>query len=201
MNLVIRLWRELWENPRQAKFIKPLLAINFLGSIYGYYWYKQQLSETPVTAWLFVPDSPLATTFFTLMMVLALFGIHNNLLGVLAFSACIKYGLWAVTLITHYWIAGGEIRFEEAMLWVSHLGMALEGWIFLRTLRVTPGVTVGVALWMSVNDFVDYAFELHPYLFMPGQLAFAAASAMVLTLTLSLVLVSNTRRRIHLKRD
>lgn len=200
MNLVTNLWRELWKDPRRAKFTGPLLVINFLGSIYGYYWYKQQLSETPVTVWLFVPDSPLATTLFALAMALALCGIRSNLLGALAFTACIKYGLWAVALITHYWIAAGEIRLEEAMLWVSHLGMALEGWLFLRTLRITPGIAVGTALWMGINDFVDYTFELHPYLFMPGQLFLAALSAMVLTLILSLVLVGISRRRMAFKR-
>lgn len=195
MNLITRLWRELWENPRQGRFIKPLLAINFLGSIYGYIWYKGQLSETPAAVWLFVPDSPLATTFFALVMFLALYGICNNFLGALAFTACIKYGLWAVALITHYWYSGGEVRPEEAMLWLSHLGMALEGWIFLRFLRVTGGVAMGIVLWMGINDFVDYAGGLHPYLFMPGQLGLAAASALGLTFMLGLALIIKSRRR------
>ncbi|MBC3676569.1 DUF1405 domain-containing protein, partial [Bacillus pumilus] len=37
-----------------------ILIINFLGTVYGYYWYIPQLVETPAIFLAFVPDSPTA---------------------------------------------------------------------------------------------------------------------------------------------
>lgn len=42
-----------------------VLAINFLGTVYGYYWYLPQLLETPARFLIFVPDSPTATFFLS----------------------------------------------------------------------------------------------------------------------------------------
>lgn len=44
-------------------FIGLLLAINLFGTVYGYYWYRYQLAETPAKFLLFVPDSPTASLF------------------------------------------------------------------------------------------------------------------------------------------
>jgi uncharacterized membrane protein YpjA len=191
----ITLWRELWVNPWQKKFIIPLLIINFLGSIYGYYWYGGQLAETPLIVWLFVPDSPLATTLFTIMAALWLLGGRSSLPAALACAACIKYGLWAVVLITDFWSSGGNIFPTEVMLWLSHLGMALEGWLFLRRLRVAVWAGAGIAAWMGLNDFIDYYFGLHPYLFLPGQFGLALAAAVIMTLALSFMLLAHNARR------
>lgn len=190
------IWRELWLNPWQKRFVIPLVIINFLGSLYGYYWYSGQLAETSVSWWLFVPDSPLATTLFTLMAALWLLGNRSSLFAALACIACIKYGLWAVVLITDFWASGGGVFPTEVMLWLSHLGMALEGWLFLRRLKVTLAAGAAIAAWMALNDIVDYVFGLHPYLFLPGQFGLALITAVSMTLTLSLLpLVYNTRRR------
>ncbi len=192
----VTLWRELWINPWQKRFIIPLFMINFLGSIYGYCWYSGQLAETPLSVWLFVPDSPLATTLLTIMAVLWLLGYRSSLLAALAGTACIKYGLWAVMMITDFWASGGGVFPTEVMLWLSHLGMALEGWLFLRRLRVTLVTGAGIAAWMALNDIMDYSFGLHPYLFLPGQFNLALATAVIMTFALSfLLLVFNARHR------
>jgi len=48
-----------------------------------------------------------------------------------------------------------------------------------------------VALWLAVNDIVDYGLGLHPYLFRPGQedLALVTASAISLAAILYLALL------------
>ncbi|MFZ5632826.1 MAG: DUF1405 domain-containing protein [Bacillota bacterium] len=195
MNMIIYHWRSLIENPWQAKYTVPILVINILGSAYGYYWYAEQLASTDKELWLFVPDSPLATTMFAAVLLLSLLGFRNVLFSVIALTACIKYGLWAVIIISHFWATGGGIRFPEAMLWVSHLGMAVQGMIYLgpclftgsRAGRrfITGRVVAVTASWMLLNDFLDYYLDIHPYLYEPGQ----EGLALVAVVGLSLVLI------------
>ncbi|MET0960494.1 MAG: DUF1405 domain-containing protein, partial [Psychrobacillus psychrotolerans] len=45
-----------------------LFIVNLFGTIYGYYWYKGQLSQTETKFLLFVPDSPTASLFFTIAL-------------------------------------------------------------------------------------------------------------------------------------
>lgn len=40
-----------------------LLFVNAAGTVYGYYWYRYQLAETPPVFLPFVPDSPTASLF------------------------------------------------------------------------------------------------------------------------------------------
>lgn len=187
------------------RYAAPLLVINILGSAYGYYWYKEQLAQTAKTLWLFVPDSPLATTMLALMLVVAMLGYRIAFLCVLACTACIKYGLWAVIMISDYWLSGGELRFDEAMLWVSHLGMAVQGVVFLITVNrswflvrrpwrvgnnITAPVVAVTAGWMFLNDFLDYYLGIHPYLYLhtQGQLAAVSVVSLSILLVLSIIL-------------
>ena len=48
----------------QKPMLLLLLIINFFGTVYGYYWYLPQLTNTPAKFLIFVPDSPTATLFF-----------------------------------------------------------------------------------------------------------------------------------------
>ncbi|MFZ5652625.1 MAG: DUF1405 domain-containing protein [Bacillota bacterium] len=175
-------WNSFLDNPWQYRYVILLLAVNIPGTAYGYYWYSGQLASTPRELWLFVPDSPLSTTLFSAVLALSLFGCRSPFLSVLAFAGCIKYGLWAVIIISHFWGTGGDIEFKVSMLWVSHLGMAAQGMIYLRADGpVTPPVIAGTALWMFINDFLDYRLEIHPYLYDPGQFFLAGYSASVLS--------------------
>lgn len=183
------IWLDFFRQPWQRKYIMPLVMINALGSLYGYYWYHHQLAGTPVYSWPFVPDSPLSTTLFALALWGHLRGMNSSLFKAVACTASIKYGLWAVVLISHFWYTGGQVTATETMLWLSHLGMAAQGLIFLRRVRLAGPVVIITASWMALNDFVDYAYGLHPYLFAAGQLGVAAVSAMGLTLLLAMAMV------------
>lgn len=152
-------------------FLKVILIINIGGSIYGYYWYRSQLLSTPLRYWIFVPDSPLSTTLFALALFFFLLRRKElPLLSYLAVITVIKYGLWAVFVNTHYWLISGQLQGIEIMLWLSHLGMAMEGMIYLRFFSPDFGEWGIVSFWMILNDYVDYAWELHPYLYMEEQL-------------------------------
>lgn len=181
MDLVIRLWRDFWRNPFQPRYTAPLIIINILGSIYGYFWYREQLLVNTLYFWPFIPDSPLSTTIFALALILSRRGFASNLFQVVAFTANIKYGLWAAALISQYWLGGGQADFIEIMLMLSHLGMAIQGGIYLKELRLGHGVILLTAAWMVINDFMDYYVGLHPYLFTAGQDFVALLTAVSLT--------------------
>lgn len=179
----------LLEDPCQEWFLLTLTAVNLMGSIYGYYWYAGQLASTPFIWWPFIPDSPLATTLFALALLLAYYRRENGALRLIAAAAVIKYGLWAVVVISDYWLAGAPLTAVEAGLWLSHLGMLIEGGLFLRHWPATRRQLPLVVLWLGLNDFIDYGLGLHPYLFSPGQEALALAAAASLSLGLILYLV------------
>lgn len=168
--------------------MRPLLLINLLGSVYGYYWYRFQLAATPLYAWPFVPDSPLATTLFALALLVPPDARYGRPLRAAACAVCIKYGLWAMVVIGHYWWLGGRLTPTEAMLWLSHLGMAVQGLIFLLPLRPGTVTVTVVGLWLVLNDVLDYAAGLHPYLFAPGQELTAGLTAALLSGGLLLLL-------------
>lgn len=176
-------WKSFLTNPWQPRYLLLILAVNIPGSIYGYYWYAEQLASTPGRLLLFVPDSPLATTLLSIALIFALLGYRNQFLSLLAFAGCIKYGLWAAVVITDFWLRGGPVGWETVLLWFSHLGMAAEGVIYMRAgssvfcPRGMARAAAGVSAWMLLNDFMDYSLGVHPYLYYYGQEPIAEASA------------------------
>lgn len=174
--------------PWQKQYVLPLLFVNLAGSAYGYWWYHQQLAETPFYAWPLVPDSPLSTTLFAAALGAYLAGAKFLLLAVLACVANVKYGLWAMAMISHFWWLEGKVTFVESLLWLSHLGMVAQGLLFWRPLSYPPTTVLVAGGWMLLNDLADYLFGLHPYLFTPGQEGPAAATAFALTFVLLVLL-------------
>lgn len=191
---MISFMKRLWRNPWQPSFMAALAVINILGSIYGYYWYSNQLLNTPLYFWPVVPDSPLATTFFGFAMVAALMGWRFAPLQAVAFTTCIKYGFWAVALNTHNWIFYGAFDAIGLMLWLSHLGMVVQGVWFLRKTRMPLYASMIAVLWMVFNDAMDYVLNLHPYLYVSGQWMFAAVVAVLLTTVISAYIIVKAKR-------
>ena len=168
-----------------AWFLITLILLT-LGSIYGYYWYRHQLASTPIFLWFFVPDSPLSTTLTAVALFLILIDKRNSLFEWIAFTAVIKYGVWAVIIISHFGLTGGVIQPEIWMLWFSHLGMAVEGTIFLRQVKVARREIVTGLLWMLFNDLLDYGLGIYPYLYASYQWLIALIAALSLSLFLNL---------------
>lgn len=182
LGLIKRLWADPWQQP---VFMSLLIVINLLGSLYGYYWYHQQLAAAELYFWPVIPDSPLSTTLFFMALLLALLGWRLPVLQTLATAMCIKYGIWAVALISHYWINHGQIELTEMMLWASHLGMVIQGIWFLNKLYISTRAVLVLAVWLLFNDAMDYLLNLHPYLFAADQLIFAGVLAVTLSILLS----------------
>ena len=83
----------------QRRFLLLLFVINLLGTLYGYYWYRYQLAQTPLPYLPFVPDSPTASLFFTIVLWLYLRRRNNPYIEAFAAVTLFKYGIWAVAAI------------------------------------------------------------------------------------------------------
>ena len=187
--------KELWHQPWRAPgWMMVLAIINFIGSAYGYYWYRDQLADNPLYLWPVIADSPVSTTLFAVALLLTLWGWRLPALQAVAVTTCIKYGIWAVALISHYWFYYQQINLLEVMLLLSHLGMVLQGLLFMRKLYVSLGALILGGFWLFLNDAMDYLLNLHPYLFMAEQLTFATFSAVVLSVGLTLALAIRRHR-------
>lgn len=143
-------------------FLVLLLISNFLGTIYGYYWYRGQLSVTDWYFIPFVPDSPTATLFLCILIVLILFEKKFGLIDALAFTTLIKYGVWAVVMNLLTFVETGFITWIGLMLIASHGIMAVQAFMFLPHLEIKAWHFYATAVWLFHNDVVDYVYRQYP---------------------------------------
>ncbi|MCW2278659.1 DUF1405 domain-containing protein [Heliophilum fasciatum] len=185
----LRRWLE------RDQIILLLILINFVGTLYGFWWYKEQLADTPWYLWLLVPDSPLASLDFTIILVLRLMGTHSSWLNCLAPAVLIKYGLWAVILNIHgAYLAGGP-SIVNWMLGLSHLGMAVQALLFWPRFAFSTITWKWVSLWIVFNDAADYGLNIYPTLFDFRQYHWAWISAVVLSVLVILLAYQQLRQR------
>jgi uncharacterized membrane protein YpjA len=174
-------WSKAFLTSRRMLWI--IFWVNFLGTIYGYEWYWNQMQETvadkPIWLVIFVPDSPTASLFFTLTLVYLLIDsyikptLHNSskaadlirgIVEALAVMASFKYGVWAVAIILLAAFKGEPMNWQDWMLSISHGGMAIEALLFMRFFRVN-WLGLGIAaLWIFGNDYIDYHYAVFPWL-------------------------------------
>lgn len=143
-------------------FLILLFLVNLGGTIYGYIWYGWQLKITEPKFLLFVPDSPTASLFFTLVLGLWIFGKRNRLIEALAFVTLIKYGLWAVVMNLLTLWETGSIGWIGWMLIGSHFAMALQAVLYIEHYRFGWFSVVITAIWTLHNDVIDYVFGQMP---------------------------------------
>ncbi|MFY4775998.1 DUF1405 domain-containing protein [Metabacillus sp. RGM 3146] len=180
---------------------KPVLAalflINFLGTIYGYYWYMPQLAETPSIFLIFVPDSPTASLFFTIVLAFFLFRKNTPLFEALAIVTLFKYGIWAVVMNLLVLLVDGQLPWEGYMLICSHFGMALQGILYSPYFKFKMRHLVITGIWTLHNDVIDYVFGMMPKYYslmsyMP-QIGYFTFWLSILSLFLAYVLVIRPR--------
>lgn len=141
-----------------------LLLINVIGTIYGFVWYGDQLQQTPWQFVLFVPDSPTASLFFVFVLVGFLARKQFGIIEALAAVTLIKYGVWAVVMNTFQVLEGAPMHWTIWMLNLSHAGMAIQAVLFAPFYKIKRW-HLGVAfIWTVHNDFIDYFFDMHPWL-------------------------------------
>jgi uncharacterized membrane protein YpjA len=159
------MWEWLQYIFSNRKVVVIAFLSNLIGSIYGFYWYKEQLASTPIYFWLFVPDSPLSSSLFTFVLALWLWRKKvSPLLVLIAFVCCLKYGIWCVVVLGIYGVRDGGMVAENWMLVASHAAMAAEVLIYSFLFKFQSKYLWLGATWLLVNDFMDYVYGVHPYL-------------------------------------
>jgi uncharacterized membrane protein YpjA len=158
MTLLSRIWLVL----SHKSFLWLLLFINLSGTVYGYDWYKWQLVITEPKYWLFVPDSPTASLFFTIAIIGWLINRNFRLIEALALITLVKYGLWAVVMNILTLIETGSIGWVGWMLIISHFAMAVQAILYIPFYKFGFGHIVLASIWTLHNDVVDYVFGQMP---------------------------------------
>lgn len=139
-----------------------LLLINIPGTIYGYFWYGEQLANTPLIFIPFVPDSPTASLFFVFVLIAFLFRTNWPLIEALAAVTLIKYGIWAVVMNMAITWTGGTLHWMHYMLIFSHAGMAIQAVLYAPFYRIRKSHLLIAAVWTIHNDIIDYVYMMHP---------------------------------------
>lgn len=173
--------------PENRRLLPWLASANLLSSVYGFLWYRQQLSASPGYLWPVIPDSPLAALVFGIFLTGLVFGRRQPLLEAFAHLSMVKYGLWTVLVLGWDMLLHGVRDFETIHLSLSHLVMAVEAMVFLRVYH--PGMAAGLAAWswFLFNDFMDYIWGTHPILPDPGQIVYVRGVAVFTSLAAFLV--------------
>ncbi|MBS2969390.1 DUF1405 domain-containing protein [Metabacillus sp. KIGAM252] len=143
-------------------FLFLLFAVNLLGTLYGYYWYTGQLVITAPQFLIFVPDSPTASLFFTIVILYYLFGKRSPLMEALAVVTLFKYGIWATVMNLLLLITTGELEPTGYMLMASHTAMAIQGLLYIPFYRFKLRHLIIAAVWTLHNDVIDYVFGQMP---------------------------------------
>jgi uncharacterized membrane protein YpjA len=156
------LLQKIWLILSHKSFLWILLFINVLGTVYGYDWYMWQLEITEPKFWIFVPDSPTASLFFSLAIIGWLINRNFKLIEALAFITLIKYGLWAVVMNLLTLLETGSIGWVGWMLVGSHFAMAVQAILYSHLYRFRLIHILIAAVWTLHNDVIDYVFGQMP---------------------------------------
>ena len=150
-----------------------IVAINLIGTAFGFWYYLPQFRLEPIVAWPVVPDSPMATLLIAFSLALYKLGRSNEYVNMLAVFGCIKLGLWTPYVLTVFAdaflatvapppqvvpVLGSDFApiAMYGFLFVSHLGMVVEGFLVHRYSDFPLGAILVAAGWYGFNDFVDY---------------------------------------------
>ena len=193
------------------RLVWVVVAVNLAGTVFGFWYYRFQLGNTPPVMWPVVPDSPTVTLFMIASLVSWKVGRSRSWLHALAFVGNLKYGLWVVVVqftINDVLTAGDPYYW---FLVVGHLGMALQALVIHRYAEFTvPAVGAAVA-WFGFNDVVDYFLPIvgdyHHTYFGPHLVSagdhdvvahdIAAAAAVCLTMLATFLALSIRVRRLE----
>lgn len=159
-----------------------MMIVYVPGTIYGYYWYKDQLIDVfekqPLWQLPFVPDSPTASLFFTIALLWlwispqrsARVGVNyfRGIIEALGVLTSVKYGVWATAVIIAGQAQGDVLVWEHWMLMIGHMAMAVVALFYARFFTFGGLALLTAAAWTFLNDTIDYTYEVFPYL--PTQL-------------------------------
>lgn len=144
------------------RFLLLLFIVNLLGTIYGFIWYESQLAITPTIFLIFVPDSPTASMFFTIFLLLFLFNKNTPYIEALALTSLFKYGIWAVAMNILTLVVDGSLDWQGYMLIVSHGAMAIQGLLYAPFYKIRLKHLAVASIWILHNEIIDYVYGMMP---------------------------------------
>jgi uncharacterized membrane protein YpjA len=167
---------------------------NTIGAVVGtIWWYGPMLQQSPLWAYPFIPDCPLAAAGGTVALLGLRAGKRWPFVYALVAFACIKYGLWTLAFWARHWIGSGEILPIQVMLFVSHMGLLAEGLLFVpRIGSLSLPKRWWEIAWFAVSVFVDYTLNYHPPLggtVVTREFVFAVAAGLTMLLSAGLLLL------------
>jgi len=171
------------------------VVANLIGAVWGAaVWYGPMLAASPLWAWPFIPDCPLAAFLGTI----ALFGMRAGqrwtLFYTLTAFACIHYGIWTLVFWLRQWTGSGMIDPFEMVLFVTHVGLLCEGVLFATRLGdVSFPQRLTVIGWFVLAFGVDYGLGYHPPLASHVTFDFIMWLTVALTGGLSIALLALPR--------
>jgi uncharacterized membrane protein YpjA len=185
--------------------IWPIVAINLLGTAFGFYYYGFQLARTPIELWPFVPDSPVATLLIALALATWKLGHPQEWLIAAAFFGNVILGGWTVWVHLAFWEQFSYLHpaMRQFLIW-SHAAMVLQAFVLHRIGSFPPWAVAVATLWYGVDTALDYFIpvrgELH-HTFLPvardepmflgadalGVAAFGAVLLLVLAVYLAML--------------
>jgi uncharacterized membrane protein YpjA len=158
-----------WLEDLGLRLIWPIVAVNLVGTAFGFWFYRFQFAATDPLVWPVVPDSPMAALFVAASLAAWRLDRHSELLAALAFFGCIKLGAWTPFVLLAFpaeypsgsLAALGALGFVYeyglyAFLVTSHLAMILEAFLIHRYAAFRTGAVAVAAGWYALNDVVDY---------------------------------------------
>lgn len=188
-------------------YLLALVAINLLGFLYGLVYYIEQLHSTNPLLWLFTIDCPLYS-----LLVAVVFGyavvrkstakrsVFRSAFEFIVAVGAVKYGLWTLFVLSFYgnFFFSPELYSQSAILFVSHVGLLLEGLAIVGTSRIDKRVLAVAIVWFLINDYLDYFVGIHPYV--PedaGRLGLVMSLTFVSSLILPLLSYAAWNRRFN----
>lgn len=167
------------------------IVTNVAAAIWGAaVWYGPMLAASPLLAWPFIPDCPLAALYASAALLAIWAGRRWPALTAFAAFACIKYGVWTIAFWSKQWLSYGVGDIFEVVLFVTHIGLLCEG--LLLATRIGPiGLPTKLTIlgWYLLSLFVDYGLGFHPPLAagVPVEFVFAVAALMTALLGAALL--------------
>ena len=179
----------------------PLFVVNLLGTVYGMYWYREQLAVTPWYYWLFTPDCPLASMYFTIVLGLWLAGRRTRWFEAVAFVTSAYFGVWTVVVILQYFVVHHTFDWGNFMLLASHVGLGLEGFLFLAVHRIRLRHLAVASGWLLLQWYFDYYQGTNPWLQAPELIQQVKTFSWVWMLTLTVGLALTIRAESQPERE
>lgn len=185
---------------RYDALLLAVAVINLAGTAFGFYYYREMYSLFPVKLWIFVPDSPLATLFFAISVLLIFFKKGFNAFYLIAMAQSMKYGFWTMFVILYFsdYFLAPYHRYYYYLMFALHFGMVIQPALILHRVKITRLELAIAATWLALNDYFDYLRGTNPlviYAFPADKVALTGAVTFLAGMVILAVLYLLWRRR------